>query len=194
MTEPVGVILAAGAARRMGEAKQLLPFRNTTVLGAVVAAALDSQLERVVVVLGAHENAIRESVDLSQVEVVVNPDPAQGNLSSLQRAADHAGPGPVLLLMGDMPGISPATIDAHLEAYRTDPKWLVATTYEDGMGHPLVLSAELVASLDQLDGRKPLWELATSEAAAALQVPAPMPVDVDTPGDYDKALERERHE
>ncbi len=191
MTEPVGVILAAGLASRMGRPKQLLPYREGTVLGAVVSAARSSQLSRIAVVLGAYVDEIRHGLDLSEVTVVINPDPERGNLSSLQAAARQYLRSPLLLLMGDMPGIAPDVINDHLHANRLEPTWLRATKYTDGIGHPLMLSPELVAGLDDLAGPKPLWSLLHDERAAVLDVAAAMPVDVDTPEDYGEALARD---
>jgi len=67
-----GVILAAGASRRMGEPKQLLTVRGRPLLETALAAACDSQLDEVVVVLGAHAAEIRDSVRFGRARVVVN--------------------------------------------------------------------------------------------------------------------------
>jgi len=194
VTEPVGVVLAAGLATRMGRPKQLLPFGDGTVLGSVIEAALHSELARTVVVLGAYEDEVRRTVDLTRVDVVVNPDPARGNLSSLQTAAAVCGASPLLLLMGDMPGVEAGVIDSHLVAESSGGAWLRATRYSDGTGHPLLLSAELVASLGALTGPKPLWSLLHDERASFFDVAGEMPVDVDTPEDYGEALARDAAE
>ena len=194
MTDPLGVILAAGLAERMGVPKQLLPYRDGTVLGSVITAALTSQLSEIVVVIGSYEEEVRDGVDLTGVHVVVNPEPERGNLSSLLAAADSTGNGPLLLLMGDMPGLTAATIDAHLAAMRDDPAWLRTTTYTDGVGHPFMLSATLVSELGALAGPKPLWRLTQDERARTLVVDFEMPVDVDTPADYTELLARDAGE
>ncbi len=192
MTQPVGVILAAGFAARMGRPKQLLPYRDTTLLGAVIAAARASALDRVILVLGAHRAEIVAAHDLEGIDVVENPHPQRGNLSSLRLAAARAPDAPLLLLMGDMPGVDPLVIDAQLERWRQQPGWLRVTEYTDGRGHPFVLSPELIGELDQLEGPKPLWALSQHDRADTLVVPGPMPVDVDTPDDYRKAVARRR--
>lgn len=191
MSRPVGVILAAGLATRMGRPKQLLPYRDTTVLGSVIAAARASRLERVILVLGAYGDDVLAAVDTEGVEVVHNLQPERGNLGSLLIAVAEVGGSPVLLLMGDMPGIEPTVIDAHLDAWAESPAWMRITEYADGRGHPFMLSREFVAGLSELDGPKPLWALTQTPAAEALPFAAPMPVDVDTPEDYGEALARD---
>lgn len=194
MSRPVGVILAAGLATRMGRPKQLLPYGDTTVLGSVIAAARRSQLERVILVLGAYGDEVEAAVDATDVAVVHNPEPERGNLSSLLVAVAEAGDGPVLLLMGDMPGVTSAVIDAHLTAWEESPAWMRITEYRDGRGHPFVLSPEFVAGLSDLEGPKPLWSLAQARATEVLVVPHAMPVDIDTPQDYGEAQARDAAE
>ncbi|NND02139.1 MAG: nucleotidyltransferase family protein [Acidimicrobiia bacterium] len=194
MTEPVGVVLAAGLATRMGRPKQLLPYRDGTLLGAVLSAARASRLNRICVVLGAYEAEIRQSVDFGDSTVVINPAPERGNLSSLQVAVGSVGVAPLVLLMGDMPGVDAAVIDAHVSAWEGDQAWLRTTRYTDRVGHPLMLSPELVASLDDLEGAHPLWQLVHDERTRTLTVDSPMPTDIDTPDDYDEALARDSAE
>ena len=190
MIHPVGVVLAAGRADRMGQPKQLLPYGDNTLLGAVIDTAIASRLKRVVVVVGSYGETIVEALHGTDVQFLTNPDPDEGNLSSLLVASHEVAPAPILLLMGDMPGLSAAVIDAHLDAHAESPAWLRVTDYSDGRGHPLMLSAALVAELDDLQGPKVLWKLLADERARSLPIDEPMPVDVDTPEDYSAALER----
>jgi len=53
------VILAAGESRRMGTQKLLLPFGETTIVGAVVGTAAAARVGGTMVVLGADRDAIR---------------------------------------------------------------------------------------------------------------------------------------
>lgn len=191
MSRPVGVILAAGLATRMGRPKQLLPYRDTMVLGSVIAAARASRIERVILVLGAYGDDVVAAVDTADVEVVHNPEPVRGNLSSLLIAVAESGDAPILLLMGDMPGVDPTVIDAQLDAWDESPAWMRITEYRDGRGHPFLLSPEFVAGLSELEGPKPLWTLTHAPATEVLVVAQPMPVDVDTPEDYGEALARD---
>lgn len=193
VNDPVAVILAAGLATRMGRPKQMLPYGDTTVLGAVIEKARRTDL-RVIVVLGAYRDEIEMAVDLSGVEVVYNSEPERGNISSLRLAVDQAPNSPVLLLMGDMPGIDAAVIDAHLQRRKQSPGWMAVTEYTDRTGHPFMLSAELIGTLGDVFGRKPLWALTNDSRVDRVVVDGAMPTDVDTPGDYDEALARKQPE
>jgi molybdenum cofactor cytidylyltransferase len=69
-----GIILAAGQSKRMGRAKQLLPFRGKPLISHIVCAALASQLDEVIVVLGHGAEEIGMSVDFGDAQVVMNND------------------------------------------------------------------------------------------------------------------------
>jgi molybdenum cofactor cytidylyltransferase len=77
------IVLAAGESRRMGTQKLLLPFGDTTVVGAVARAAGASRADRVVVVLGADRDAVRAACEPGAVA----PAPPRG------AQARAAGPG-----------------------------------------------------------------------------------------------------
>ena len=78
------VVLAAGEARRFGSPKLLMPFGDSTVLGSVVDALESIGIAPIVVVAGANADAIAESLADTQAQVVRNPNPASGMVSSVR--------------------------------------------------------------------------------------------------------------
>ena len=83
--EPIAiVILAAGASRRMGVAKQLLRHRGHTLLRHAVDAALDSSCRPVVVVLGANAEAVQPEVEGLRVQIVWNAHWPEGLSTSIR--------------------------------------------------------------------------------------------------------------
>lgn len=190
MDEPVvGVILAAGSSTRMGKPKQLLPFGGATILQTVVRSAEASQLEEVMVVVA--DTFDTDAVSLERAEWAVNPNPGEGNLSSLLAGSD-AWPGqPVMVLLGDMPGVGTDVIDALLQAWDADPGYAAIARYTDGEGHPFILSDPFVASLAHYEGDKALWPLLHEEAKGEvlrLDIPSFKPADINTEEDYRNAL------
>jgi len=57
------MVLAAGESLRMGTQKLLLPFEDTTVVGAVVRTALASRADHVLAVLGADAGPVRRELE-----------------------------------------------------------------------------------------------------------------------------------
>jgi molybdenum cofactor cytidylyltransferase len=62
-----GVVLAAGISRRLGTAKQLLPFGDTTVLGATTEVARRCPFDQLIVTLGGAAAAVRAAMTLDGV-------------------------------------------------------------------------------------------------------------------------------
>jgi molybdenum cofactor cytidylyltransferase len=198
MGDMVGVMLAAGSSTRMGRPKQLLPLGTSTVLGRSVAAAEASTLDRVVVVVPRDipEVAERlppgraEPVPLDQDPAVVGPDHQPGCSSSLQTAlavVDELDADALVLLLGDMPTLSAAVIDQIGAAWRARPSWAAVTDYRDGIGHPLVFSADAFTSLRELHGDKAVWKIIERESRERVRriaIDEARPPDVDTWDDY----------
>ena len=117
------LVLAAGSSRRLGRPKQLLPYRGTTLLDATLNVARSCDLDQVMVTLGGAGDAVRSAVDLSDLDVVDNPDFGTGCGSSIAAAVellDERTDG-VVLLLGDQPGVSPATVQRLVDAAAGSP-------------------------------------------------------------------------
>jgi molybdenum cofactor cytidylyltransferase len=106
-----GLVLGAGASQRFGQPKQLLPFRDTTMLGWVVDQAQQAtSLDEVVIVLGRAAEEVRERVDFGAARVVENPVFGEGCSSSYRAGigALDAESAAIMIILGDLPGITPA--------------------------------------------------------------------------------------
>lgn len=188
-TDPfvAGLVLAAGGSSRLGRPKQLLPFGPATLLDHTVATARGCGFHQLVVALGGSAGAVRERVDLSGADVVVNEAYGEGCSSSIAAAMDalHPGTDLLVLLLGDQPGVTSDTVAALL-AGRGDAA-LALCRYDDGLGHPFCFSRELFGTLRGLHGDKAVWRLvaAGGDAVAKVTVDGPVPIDVDTWADYD---------
>jgi molybdenum cofactor cytidylyltransferase len=186
-----GLVLAAGGSRRLGEPKQLLPYRDTTLLGHVVATARECAFDQLVVALGGAAGRVRAQVDLSGADVVVNDSFGAGCSSSIAAALPvlDAGCDTLVLMLGDQPGVTPAAVDALLRGRGDAP--LAVCRYEDGRGHPFAFGREVFGDLAALHGDKGVWKLLDRRAAEVVEVPVPgpVPLDVDTWDDYQALLD-----
>ena len=193
--EPVaGVVLAAGAAERMGAPKQLLPWRGIPLVGHVVAAAERSRLDPVIVVTGANADAVEAALALTRASAVRNPDHRRGNLSSLRCGVDSAPAAPaVVLLLGDMPDVATDAIDAMVAVWEADHPWAAVTAYRDRVAHPFLLSRRALDEAFDLEDAKPLWRLLVAgddARVARVGRDEAAPADLDTPEEYRAFLER----
>jgi len=181
-----GIVLAAGGSRRLGQAKQLLPFGAATLLDHVLDTARACAFDQLVCVLGGEAEAIRGAVDLHDVDVVENQNFGAGCSSSIAVALSAVDPRTdvVVLLLADQPGVTPTTVAALLSGRGAAP--LAACNYEDGRGHPLAFARSMFAELRALHGDKGVWKLLDNRAAGVVDVPisGQIPPDVDTWDDY----------
>ncbi|MFQ6329820.1 NTP transferase domain-containing protein [Nocardia sp. CWNU-33] len=183
-----GVVLAAGTSRRLGTAKQLLPYRNTTVLGATLDIVRSCAFDQIIVTLGGAAAAVRQQVDLSGMEVAMADNFESGCSSSLRSAlsAVHPRAAGVVLMLGDQPGLSEATVDRLIEEGMSAA--ITVCRYNDGIGHPFWLSRSVFSELARLHGDKAVWKIIESGRVmvSRLDIDAPMPLDVDTWDDYER--------
>jgi molybdenum cofactor cytidylyltransferase len=185
-----GLVLAAGGSRRLGQPKQLLPYRGGTLLDATLAAARLCGFDQVLVTLGGASPEVRTSVDLRDAEIVENPQYAQGCSSSISaavREVDERADGLVLLL-GDQPGVSPGAVHDLVRGASGTP--VGVCRYVDGLGHPFWFRRDVFPELLELHGDKAIWKLLESgrHAVTEIEVPELLPLDVDTWADYEALL------
>lgn len=185
-----GVVLAAGASRRLGSPKQLLAYRGRTLLDAVLTTARTAGLSQVVVALGGAADEVRSRVDLQGVDVVLNPSFGEGCATSIRTAlsrVDEDADG-IVLLLGDQPGVTAESIRALLAGAGDHAVGVCA--YDDAPGHPLWFHRRTFETLAGLHGDKAVWKLVdTGDDVVRVEVPGPVPRDVDTWADYHALLE-----
>lgn len=182
------IVLSAGASRRMGRSKLLLPFRDTTVLGATVTGVAASTVDRVIIVAGPATVTLASNLADDRIAMVENPDPARGNMSSLKVATDSDRDAAFFVLVpGDLPTVETAVINASVHAARSHDPWAIVTAYRDRIAHPFVLSRAAVVEFGDRTGSKVLWQVLVESQdprVQHLEVDECAPLDVNTPSDY----------
>jgi molybdenum cofactor cytidylyltransferase len=185
-----GLVLGAGGSKRLGRPKQLLPYGDRTLLEHTLDTARACNFNQLVVPIGGAADEVRERVDLTGAEVVVNYAYGSGCSSSIAAALSAVDPRceVLVLMLGDQPGVTPATVQTLLDGRGDAP--LAVCRYDDGRGHPLAFDRSVFAQLADLHGDKGVWRLLDERAADVVDVPiaGPVPLDVDTPEDYQAVL------
>lgn len=189
-----GLVLAAGGSSRLGQPKQLLPFGGSTLLDHVLSAARHCPFDQLLCVIGSGGSDVRELVEFSGVQVVENEAFGAGCSSSIAAAlgAVDERADVLVLMLGDQPGVSAATVEKLLAGRGEGP--LAACAYTDGRGHPLAFGRQMFGELAELYGDKAVWKLLDRHADEVVDIPIdqPIPRDVDTWGDYEAVLAEHR--
>jgi molybdenum cofactor cytidylyltransferase len=194
------IVLAAGASSRMGQAKAALPFGQTgeTVLSRIVSAILTGGVPDVVVVAGAHIDAVRRAMPAHErrARVVEHPQWQQGQLSSLIAGLD-AIEDPlleaVLVTPVDVPLVSPFTIAAVISAWRRTRAPIVRPVDGERHGHPVVFDRAVFGDLRSADpavGAKAVFATYRDRVLNVEVKDAGAFEDIDTPGDYKRLVLR----
>lgn len=188
-----GVLPAAGMSRRMGRAKQSLPYRDSTMAGQVARTMLAADVTAVVVVTRTELVATIDLPEDDRLIVAINDDSTSQMLDSIRlgiaRLDDVFTLSPdagILVTPADMPNISADVFRGCAEAFRGDPTKIVIATCAGRRGHPIIFSAALRVALESMAGG--LYELSTRHADDVTEVAYDDPAilkDIDTPGDYE---------
>jgi molybdenum cofactor cytidylyltransferase len=186
-----GVVLAAGSSRRLGTPKQVLPYRETTILGATLDLARAAGFDQIIVTLGGAAQAVRDVVPLDGADVVAVDDFGTGCSASLRVALLRVDPraAGIVLMLGDQPCVAPETVQRIVAA--APGADVMVCRYADGIGHPFWFSREVFGELSQLHGDKGVWKLVHSgrHPVHEIAVAGPVPLDVDTWDDYQRLLQ-----
>lgn len=190
MSFVTGLVLAAGGSKRLGQPKQLLPLGDGTLLDRVLDVARRCPFDQSLCVIGGGGPQLLGVVDMDGFDVVDNPAFGEGCSSSIAAAlqAVDERADVLVLMLGDQPGVSPASVEALL-AGRGQAAF-AACMYEDGRGHPLAFARSTFGDLAALHGDKGVWKLLdrAGDGVVDVPVPGPVPRDVDTWQDYEALL------
>jgi molybdenum cofactor cytidylyltransferase len=185
VTRLSGVLLAAGASRRLGRPKQLLVWQGETLVRRIARAALEAGVDELIVVVGAERDAVVAALAGLEVRVVENERWPEGIGASIATGARAASGAAVLLLLADQPGVDAALL-AELIAAMEAGHERVACAYGGVIGVPALFSAASdLAALRELSGERGARELLRRAETAVLAIPAEQAGhDIDDEADW----------
>ena len=183
------IVLAAGMSTRMGSLKQLLPWKNGTILGSTIDLYTGGMIDKTIVVVGYCAAEILNFLEGKPVEWVINEDYQTGMASSLRKGISALGDetDACLIGLGDTPLLNRATIASIIKAYKNYQNKIVVPFYKGKKGHPILITKdffpELLAVQGDIGARTVLknhWE----EVLRLDVEDAGVIIDLDTPESY----------
>lgn len=179
MAEIAAILLAAGRATRWRasggrEATKLIaPWRGRPLVRVVAEAALASRASPLIVVTGHEGEAVRAALEGLDVRFVANPAYADGMSTSLRAGLVAAPPDAegAVILLGDMPLVSAALIDALIAGFESRADALAAAPRgEAGLGNPALLARALFPDAMALRGDKGARALVAAAGARRVEI------------------------
>ena len=200
------VVLAAGESSRMGRDKALLPWPPSTADQAVctetfLSAAIRSlspATDFVVVVVGKNEAALAPIIYAQGASLVVNPDTARGQFSSLQiglRDVLNHGRDAAMITLVDRPPVNATTIKLLRDAFDAADQsvWAVVPGFSGKHGHPYLAGREMIEAFLRVPPTSSAREIEHAHQAHILYIPVDDPLvalNINTPEDYADLLAR----
>jgi molybdenum cofactor cytidylyltransferase len=179
------LVLAAGAAKRFGSAKQLAQLGGRTLLSQAVENAQSAAGSAFHVVLGSRARQIASSLGLPAAHVLFNAHWREGIASSIRAGIEVLPPGcaAVLLLLADQPLVSETSLTPLIAAWRRAPTMIIASHFGDTEGAPCIFPRWSFGDLLTIRGAEGAQKLLRRHTARVQTVPHPEAgLDIDTPG------------
>jgi molybdenum cofactor cytidylyltransferase len=181
------LILAAGNSSRLGQPKQLVKFKEKTLIEFVAETALKIS-DEVLVVLGANSEIIEEQLtSLSDsISTVYNPDWQEGmgtsirlGIQILEKKSDT-----VIILLSDQPFISQELLQKMVQTFAKNQKPIVSCVYNGQLGVPMLFDKSIFPSLLTLKGGKGAKSILTyfENQISTIDFKEGI-IDIDTPED-----------
>lgn len=195
MPEPscAAVILAAGASRRLGQAKQLVKIDGEPLLGRTVRLAAQAGCQPIVVVLGFEGDRMRSALDGFRVIVTVNEDWPAGMGSSMRCGVETAlqispPPEDILLMVCDQVRLSVDVLRQLLRLHGLAKYPITAARYSGRIGVPAVFSPIFFPDLLDGSGDRGARGILERNAASVGTVDFfEGELDLDTPDDLERS-------
>lgn len=186
------ILLAAGESSRLGRPKQLLPYDGQTLLQHSLQVANASNAHPIVVVLGAHADAIKGETDNNTAHVVINAEWQEGMASSIRsgiKALVEISPSAegAILMVCDQPFVTPSLLNDLIAAHHGTGHLIVTCGYENMFGPPTLFHKSMFPELLRLKGDTGARSVLRQHADAVEVIPFPEGnLDIDTAADYQK--------
>jgi molybdenum cofactor cytidylyltransferase len=183
------VVLAAGESVRMGSPKMLLPYRGKTIIENVIEKIIRSDINNIVLVLGADSEKIIKVVDRMPVRCCYNKNYKTGMLSSVICGFEFLPDDfyAAMVFPGDLSSPDTDIINLMIKLYLESGKGIIVPVHNGRRGHPLLVDRKYGAEIVKLDPEKGLRSLLEKFSGDILEVPAgsdSILKDIDTPEDY----------
>lgn len=188
------IILAAGSSSRLGQPKQLLPYKGNTLLNRVIKEAFSFVGEAVTVVTGYNSQKIEDSIINKNILICHNSNWEEGMAGSIsmglrQLLLVYPELQNCIIAVCDQPYLEAGIFEALYTTKSEQGKGIVAAGYSGTVGTPALLTQPYFSALLSLSGQQGARYLIQHHTHdLAIYKFDKGSVDIDTIEDYNKLV------
>ena len=149
------LIPAAGASKRLGQAKQLVRYRSATLIQNVVNLANSIAPSEVIVITGDQASAVKDSVSQPAVRWVHNTNWSTGMGSSIATGAAVISPSSqaVMILLCDQWRLLTSDLCLMAETWLSNPERIICARANEQNMPPVIFPTHFLGQLQALEGQ-----------------------------------------
>lgn len=188
------IILAAGNSSRLGRPKQLLEYKESTLLKNTISEALKIKNALILVVTGANHDTIQKEFNFPEIKICLNADWQNGMSSSIVKGlSDLLNINPdceqCIFAVCDQPFVTNLIFENLIIEQDKTKKGIIASAYSETLGTPVLFDKKYFKELLNLTGQEGAKKLIKkhSEYTASISFEKGN-VDIDTEDDYSKLI------
>lgn len=186
------IILGAGPSTRLNEPKQLLAFKDKTLIEHSIDNALASNLGPVFVVIGSSADLISKKLKgyKGKINIILNQEWESGVGSSIRaglREVEKKEPKTygILITLVDQPLIDTSHLLNMIRSHFTFGKKIIASGYGGSFGVPAFFHKSLFNYVEKLEGDQGAKSIISKLKQDVHIIPNPdAELDIDTEADY----------
>ncbi|KRB59786.1 NTP transferase domain-containing protein [Flavobacterium sp. Root186] len=188
------IILAAGNSSRLGRPKQLVEYKESTLLKNTISEALKVPNSFVIVVTGANHNEVEKQLNAAEINICFNSEWKNGMLSSIVKGLNE-----LLLLkpdcdecifaVCDQPFVTSLIFENLISESHKTGKGIIASAYSETLGTPVLFHKKYFNELLELSGQEGAKKIIKKYLDDVYSVPFEKGnIDIDTEEDYNKLI------
>ncbi|WP_236673066.1 nucleotidyltransferase family protein [Flavobacterium tagetis] len=188
------IVLAAGNSSRLGRPKQLLKYKETTLLKNTILEALKVENSFVIVVTGSSHILIQKELNLSEIIFSFNPEWESGMSSSILKGISELlrlNPDcqQSIIAVCDQPYVTNSVFENLIDESKKTGKGIAASAYSETLGTPVLFHQKYFSELLELKGQEGAKKLIKKYIHDVVSVPFERGnIDIDTEEDYSKLI------
>ena len=189
------VVLAAGNSSRLGRPKQLLKYKESTLLKNTILEALKVENSFVIVVTGSNHNIIEKELNLPEITFTFNSEWENGMSSSivkgiLELLLLNPDCEQCILAVCDQPFVTSSVFENLILESHKNKKGIAASTYSETLGTPVLFHKKYFQELLQLKGQEGAKKIIKKYIQDTVSVSFEKGnIDIDTEEDYSKLID-----